>query len=154
MSARDELLGEWTLHSWTGTDGEGREVKHGGDSPRGELVYLPSGRMAVQIQHDGREPFGDRLAERLRTGPVARPRPVRQRALQRRLGARRRRDRRTGHIVDDLGVDVRNAAEHSQARPLGRAGDPLALPQRDPLPSILRRLDLHKSLVFARMRPT
>jgi len=59
----DELLGSWTLVSWSGIDGEGRRVKHGGEAPRGELIYLPSGRMAVQIQHDGREPFGDRSWE-------------------------------------------------------------------------------------------
>lgn len=28
--------------------------------PRGELVYLESGRMSVQIQHDDRVPFGSR----------------------------------------------------------------------------------------------
>jgi hypothetical protein len=60
VSEREQLIGEWTLVSWSGTDGEGRPVDHGGDEPRGELVYLPSGRMAVQIQHDGRDPFGSR----------------------------------------------------------------------------------------------
>lgn len=57
---RERLLGEWILVSWTGVDGDGSPVKHGGDSPTGELIYLPSGRLAVQIQHDGREPFGSR----------------------------------------------------------------------------------------------
>ena len=59
----DELLGSWTLVSWSGVDSEGRRVKHGGETPRGELIYLPSGRMAVQIQHDGREPFGSQSWE-------------------------------------------------------------------------------------------
>jgi hypothetical protein len=56
----DELHGHWTLESWTGVDGDGRSVSHGGDEPRGDLIYLPSGRMAVQIQSDGRDPFGSR----------------------------------------------------------------------------------------------
>ncbi len=27
-------------------------MRHGGAEPRGDLIYLPSGRMAVQISHD------------------------------------------------------------------------------------------------------
>ena len=54
------LVGEWRLVSWTGVDHAGKRVEHGGGSPRGELVYLPSGRMAVQIEHSGRVPFGSR----------------------------------------------------------------------------------------------
>jgi len=53
-----ELIGEWSLVSWTGVDGHGNEVHHGGESPKGELIYLESGRMAVQIQSDGRAGFG------------------------------------------------------------------------------------------------
>jgi len=60
MSSREALLGEWTLTSWSGVDERGRRVEHGGGEARGELVYLPSGRMAVQIQHAGREGFGSR----------------------------------------------------------------------------------------------
>ena len=59
-SARETLLGEWTLVAWTGIDAEGDRVHHGGESPSGELIYLPSGRMAVQIQHSGRDRFGSR----------------------------------------------------------------------------------------------
>lgn len=55
---RDRLLGEWTLVSWTGVDGDGAPVRHGGQFPSGELIYLASGRMSVQIQHSGRGPFG------------------------------------------------------------------------------------------------
>lgn len=54
------LHGHWTLVSWTGRDRSGRRVSHGGVGPRGDLIYLPSGRMAVQIQNDGRRPFGSR----------------------------------------------------------------------------------------------
>ena len=46
--------------SWTGVDGDGNPVRHGGESPAGELIYLPSGRVSVQIQHDDRQPFGSR----------------------------------------------------------------------------------------------
>jgi hypothetical protein len=60
QAARERLLGEWTLVSWTGLGPEGEPVEHGGSSPSGELIYLASGRMAVQIQHAGREPFGSR----------------------------------------------------------------------------------------------
>ena len=58
VTAPADLHGHWRLLSWTGTDATGREVRHGGDRPRGDLIYLPSGRMAVQIQHDSRVRFG------------------------------------------------------------------------------------------------
>ena len=58
MSDRDHLIGEWTLTSWTGATRDGARIEHGGGSPRGELVYLHSGRMAVQIEHSGRRRFG------------------------------------------------------------------------------------------------
>lgn len=52
------LIGHWTLESWTGVTAAGEEVAHGGGEPSGELIYLPSGRMAVQISHGGRIRFG------------------------------------------------------------------------------------------------
>lgn len=54
------LLGRWSLVSWSGVDASGSAVRHGGEHPRGELIYLASGRMAVQIQSDGRPTFGSR----------------------------------------------------------------------------------------------
>ena len=54
------LLGHWALESWTGETTAGERVAHGGSAPRGDLIYLPSGRMAVQIAHDGRTRFGSR----------------------------------------------------------------------------------------------
>jgi len=54
------LLGDWALESWSGETAAGERVAHGGSHPRGDLVYLPTGRMAVQISHDGRRPFGSR----------------------------------------------------------------------------------------------
>ncbi len=59
-AAVESLLGEWTLVAWTGIDADGKRVEHGGGSPRGELIYLAGGRMAVQIQHSGRARFGSR----------------------------------------------------------------------------------------------
>jgi hypothetical protein len=53
-----QLLGEWTLVSWSGADAQGERVSHGGANPTGELIYLESGRMAVQIQHANRPVFG------------------------------------------------------------------------------------------------
>lgn len=52
------LIGHWALVSWTGETDDGATVAHGGDYPLGDLIYLDSGRMAVQIQSDGRDPFG------------------------------------------------------------------------------------------------
>jgi hypothetical protein len=54
------ILGGWTLAAWTGMSGSGRPVDHGGPNLTGDLIYLRSGRMAVQIQHDGRTPLGSR----------------------------------------------------------------------------------------------
>lgn len=54
------MLGHWRLLSWTGRTADGDEVRHGGADPLGDLLYLPSGRMAVQISHGGRERFGSR----------------------------------------------------------------------------------------------
>ena len=67
-----------------------------------------------------------------------------ERALQRRLGARRRRQGRARHVVDDLRVDVRRRCGTRVSR--GRSAlprDPLALPSLDALSRrSLRRLDL------------
>lgn len=54
------LIGRWSLLSWEGRDPSGARVSHGGERPLGELIYLASGRMAVQIQWDGRRPLGSR----------------------------------------------------------------------------------------------
>jgi hypothetical protein len=56
----DDLVGHWELVSWTGVDDSGEGVNHGGTHPRGDLIYLRTGRMSVQIQHDGRTAFGSR----------------------------------------------------------------------------------------------
>ncbi len=54
------LHGHWHLVGWDGVDDAGERVRHGGAEPRGDLIYLPSGRMSVQVQHDGRPTFGSR----------------------------------------------------------------------------------------------
>jgi hypothetical protein len=59
----DDLTGRWSLRAWHGELADGTAVRHGGDRPRGELIYLPGGRMAVQICHDERERFGSRDLE-------------------------------------------------------------------------------------------
>src|SRR3954467_3783176 len=56
--------------------------------------------------------LGDGLAQRLGAGEVAAAHLGREHRLQHRLGARRRGQRRAAHVVDDLRVDVRDAAEH------------------------------------------
>ena len=60
----------------------------------------------------------------------------------------RRRDRLAGHVVDDLHIHVRDAAEHGQPRPLHRAAHPLADPVLDPLAAIssYRVFDPHRLL--------
>ena len=61
-------------------------------------------------------------------------RKARQPGLERGLGGRGRRDRLAGHVVDHLHVDVRQAAEHREARALlaerdvALAGEALAGP--------------------------
>lgn len=57
------LHGHWRLVKWSGTDRSGEAVSHGGAEPRGDLIYLSSGRMAVQIEHDGRPTFGSRALD-------------------------------------------------------------------------------------------
>lgn len=52
------LIGRWALVGWDGRDDSGAPVSHGGERPSGDLIYLASGRMAVQIQWDGRSPLG------------------------------------------------------------------------------------------------
>ena len=66
-----------------------------------------------------------------------------ERALQRRIDARGGRERLAAQIVDHLRVDMRHAAEHAQPRPLGRARNPLPLPELNPAPPVLPRFDLH-----------
>lgn len=60
MTDPTALHGHWRLVSWTGVDADGNQVSHGGRRPRGDLVYLPSGRMAVQVQYDERPALGSR----------------------------------------------------------------------------------------------
>jgi len=54
------LIGHWTLESWEGETAAGETVLHGGPEPRGDLIYLPTGWMAVQIAYDPRPVIGSR----------------------------------------------------------------------------------------------
>lgn len=54
------MIGHWALERWEGETVTGRPVRHGGPAPQGDLVYFPSGRMAVQICHDRRPSLGSR----------------------------------------------------------------------------------------------
>ena len=52
------LFGRWTLVAWEGRVESGALVAHGGERPRGDLIYLPTDLMAVQIMWDERRPLG------------------------------------------------------------------------------------------------
>src|SRR5262245_7348097 len=58
--------------------------------------------------------LGDGPADRLRAGDVAAALGLLHRALDRRLDGRRARNRPARHVVDDLHVHVRDAAEHRE----------------------------------------
>jgi hypothetical protein len=57
------LIGHWRLAGWTGETEAGERVEPGGSDPSGDLIYLPSGRMAVQIADSERPRFGSRDLE-------------------------------------------------------------------------------------------
>src|SRR5262249_30889052 len=88
-------------------------------------------------------PLGNRPADLLRTLQVAAGHSVAERRLDLRFDARRGDERLAAQVIDQLGVDVRNAAEHAQPRALAGARNPLALPQLDAPASIVLRLNLH-----------
>jgi hypothetical protein len=52
------LIGHWRLEGWSGGTAAGERIAHGGAAPSGDLIYLRSGRMAVQISYDGRPSLG------------------------------------------------------------------------------------------------
>src|SRR5260221_4572694 len=117
-------------------------VGHGADAP---VI-----QEAAAIEHDARDALffralGDRGADRFGALEVSALHALGERALQRRLHARRRRERLPGHIVDDLRVDMRHAAEHAEPRTRRRAGNPLALAQLDADAAIVFRFYLHPS---------
>jgi hypothetical protein len=51
------LVGVWNLLSFTGRTESGQVTHPLGESPHGNLLYLPSGRFAVQIVPSGRPHF-------------------------------------------------------------------------------------------------
>lgn len=64
MPARDDLIGSWMLDSAVLLrDGQPTGDTPFGAKPTGVLHYLPDGRVAVLLAHDGRQPMaGDRLS--------------------------------------------------------------------------------------------
>src|SRR5919204_3076947 len=87
--------------------------------------------------------LGDRLADRFSAFQVPARDAFAERRLQRRVDARRRHERLSVEVVDDLRVDVRHAAEHAQARALLRSQDPLSLAQLNAVTAIVLRVDFH-----------
>src|SRR5688500_15220505 len=123
----------------------------------GHCLHAPVIEEPVAVEHHAldalfEQPLSDGLANRLRAPDVAAGRLLRQHAFDRRLDGRRRRNRAAGHVVHDLHVHVRHAAEHGQARPLFAAADALADPELDPVAAILSGLDAHG--YFAPVFPT
>src|SRR6476661_139843 len=117
-----------------------RGVRHGANAPVIEEAAAVEDH-ALDAFFDG--PLGDRLANRLGALQVAAGHALLEGAFHRRFHARCRRERLAAQVVDDLRVDVRHAAEHAEARPLGGAGNPLALPQLNATAAIFLGFDLH-----------
>src|SRR5688500_4131419 len=116
----------------------------------GDCAHAPVIQVSAAIEHDARHALflparRDGFADRSRTRLVAGLCIFRERALQRRLGRCRRDNGRARHVIDDLRVGMRQAAIHSQTRPLGRAGHPLPLTQMNPFALVLLRLNPHNS---------
>src|SRR3954463_15103239 len=123
--------------------GFARSVRHGADAPVVEE--------SAAVEHHALDALfdrtlGDGLADRFGAGEIAALGRLVQRALHRRLDGRRRHQRLAGQVVDHLRIDVGDAAEHAQTRPLLGPRDPLALPQLDPDPPIVLGLDSHNRL--------
>src|SRR5688500_712790 len=123
----------------------------------GHCLHAPVIEEPVAVEHHAldallQQPLGDRLANRLGALDVAAGRLLRQPALHRRLDGRGRGDGPAGHVVDDLDVHVRDAAEHRQPRPLFAAAHALANPELDPVASVFSGLDAHG--YFAPVFPT
>src|SRR5437773_3968960 len=102
----------------------------------GDGANAPVIQESAAIEDDAFDPLvdralGDRLADHFGALQVPAAHRLLEHAFERRLDARRRRQRLAAHVVDDLRVDVADAPEHAQARTLFRAGDPLPLAQMD-----------------------
>src|SRR5204863_6838170 len=118
-----------------------RRVRHGADAP---VVEEPAAVEDHALDAFFDRPLGDGFADRLGPLDVAAARRLVERALHRGLHRGRRHERLAAHVVDHLRVDVGHAPEHAEARPLGRPGDPLALPQLDADPAIVFGFDFHR----------
>src|SRR6185503_6561930 len=100
------------------------EVETAGARAVGERFDAPVVEVAAAVERHGADALllralREELADRGREPDLAL-------ALDQRLhvvAGRGLGQRHALHVVDDLGVDVRRAAEHAQARPSGRTGD-------------------------------
>src|SRR5215210_2490397 len=95
-----------------------RGVRHGANAP---VI-----QETAAVEHDALDALldgtlRDGRADRLGALEVSAADALVERALDCGFDARRRRERPATEVVDDLRVDVREAAEHAQARPLGRS---------------------------------
>src|SRR5947208_974941 len=114
-----------------------------GDGANAAVIEKPAA-----VEHDACDALFDRtlrnrFANRFGALQVPAANALGERALQRWFRARRRHERLAGHIVDHLRVDMRHAAEYRQARPLFRAGHPLALAEMNSFAAIRFRGYLH-----------
>src|SRR5439155_5762778 len=113
---------------------------------------------AAAVEHDALDPFfdrpfGDHLADRFGALDVAAAHRLVELTFQRRLDRRGGDERLTGQVVNHLRVDMSDAAEHAEPRPIFGAGNPLALPQLDPHPAVVSRFDLHRFTTESSLRP-
>src|SRR4051812_30895961 len=123
----------------------------------GHCLHAPVIEEPVAIEHHARhalflQPLGDRAADGLGAGDVAAALLFLQRLFHLRVDGRRRGDRPPGHVVDDLHVDVRHAAEDGEPRPRLVTLHALADAVLDALAAIVLRLDPHR--YFAPVLPT
>src|SRR4051812_5590582 len=114
----------------------------------GNRANPPVIEKSAAVEHDPLDalfdrPLGDRLADRFGALDVAALDTLFERALQRRLDARGRNQGLALHVVDDLGVDMGDAAEDGQPRTRLGPRDALALAKLDAASTIVFGFDLH-----------
>src|SRR3989442_7660656 len=125
----------------------GLELQTGFARGVGDCLHAPVIEEPVAVEHDALDALldqalGDGLADRLRAGDVAAALRLLQRAFDVGLDGGGGRDGAAGHVVDDLHVPVRDAAEHGEARPRLVPRHALPDPVLDPSPANVLRLDL------------
>src|SRR5688572_1990255 len=122
----------------------------------GDRLHAPVIKKSVAVEHHALDALldqalGNRLPDRLRAGDIAALGLLPERALDRRLDARRRGDRAAGHVVHDLHVDVGDAPVNREPGTRLGALHAFANPVLDPLAAVLGGFDLHR---YAPVFPT